>query len=82
MDLSLNLKGIVAQQLLKDKEGKGRHLALEVLLATPRASELVRQGEISEVKNYMSKTNNEGVCTFDNSLFQLVIDAKSVRKMH
>lgn len=76
LDLSLNLKGIVAQQLLKDKQGKGRHLALEVLLATPRASELVRQGDITEVKSYMSKTNNEGVCTFDHSLFNLVIDGK------
>nr|WP_261816009.1 PilT/PilU family type 4a pilus ATPase [Vibrio gallicus] len=76
LDLSLNLKGVVAQQLMRDKQGQGRHLALEVLLATPRVSELIRQGEISEVKSYMSKTLSDGVCTFDRSLFDLVIEGK------
>ncbi|CAM4304736.1 MULTISPECIES: PilT/PilU family type 4a pilus ATPase [Vibrio] len=76
LDLSLNLKGIVGQQLLKAKDGKGRHVALEILLSTPRSSDLIRQGEIAEIKNYMSKTRQEGICTFDHSLFNLVMQDK------
>jgi twitching motility protein PilU len=35
MDLSLNLKGIIAQQLIKRTDGKGRYPAIEILINTP-----------------------------------------------
>lgn len=76
LDLSLNLKGIVAQQLIKAKDHAGRYLALEVLLTTPRVSDLIRQGDIAEIKQYMAKTEQVGICTFDQSLFDLVVSGK------
>ena len=45
MDLSLNLKGIVAQQLILKKDGKGRRAVFEILLNTPLAADLVRKGQ-------------------------------------
>ncbi|CAM2933729.1 PilT/PilU family type 4a pilus ATPase [Vibrio rarus] len=76
LDLSLNLRGIVGQQLLKATQGTGRHVALEILQVTPRAADLIRQGEITEIKNYMAKTKQVGICTFDQSLFELLKQGK------
>jgi twitching motility protein PilU len=70
-DLSLNLRCVLAQQLIPDAHGKGRHAAFEVLLNTPRVSDLIRRGELHELKTVMSKSNESGMMTFDQSLFEL-----------
>ncbi len=49
MDLSLNLKGIVAQQLIPTPDGKARRAALEVLLGTPLVQDYIRDGEIHKL---------------------------------
>ena len=46
MDLSLNLKGVVAQQLMPTPDGKSRRVAMEVLLGTPLVQDYIRDGEI------------------------------------
>lgn len=71
MDLSLNLRGIVAQQLIPTPDGSGRKAALEVLLNTPLVSDLIRKGEVGELKNLMSKSNELGMQTYDQSLYRL-----------
>ena len=71
-DLSSNLKGIIGQQLIRDKQGKGRHGVFEILLNSPRVSELIRKGELGEIKVAMSKSREIGMQTFDQSLFDLV----------
>ena len=71
MDLSLNLKGIVAQQLVPTPDGKGRRAVIEVLLNTPLASDLIRKGEVHELKALMKRSNDLGMQTFDQSLYQL-----------
>ncbi|ORT52099.1 twitching motility protein PilT [Vibrio sp. qd031] len=76
LDLSLNLKGVIGQQLLRDKSGEGRHGVFEILLNSPRVSDLIRKGETHELKTTMAKSNEVGMCTFDQSLYQLVIDDK------
>ncbi|MBM7037941.1 PilT/PilU family type 4a pilus ATPase [Vibrio ulleungensis] len=76
LDLSLNLKGVIGQQLLRDKSGEGRHGVFEILLNSPRVSDLIRKGETHELKSTMAKSNEVGMCTFDQSLYQLVIDDK------
>ncbi|CAH0538512.1 PilT/PilU family type 4a pilus ATPase [Vibrio marisflavi] len=73
-DLSINLKGIVAQQLVRDKKGNGRHGVFENLLNTPRISDLLRRGELHELKAAMVKSKEHGMLTFDQSLYQLVVD--------
>ncbi len=71
MDLSLNLKGIVAQQLIPTPDGNGRRACLEVLLNTPLASDLIRKGEVAELKELMKKSTELGMQTFDQALFDL-----------
>lgn len=75
-DLSSNLKGIIAQQLVVDKSGRGRHGVFEVLLNTPRVADLIRRGELHELKSTMVKSSEAGMRTFDQSLYQLVSEGK------
>lgn len=70
LDLSLNLIAIVSQRLVPTVDGK-RAAAVEVMLVTPRARDLIRKGAISELKEMMEKSANEGMQTFDMSLLQL-----------
>jgi len=71
MDLSLNLKGIVAQQLIPTPDGKGRRCAMEILLGTPLVSDYIRDGEIHKLKDIMKESTNLGMKTFDQALFEL-----------
>lgn len=71
MDLSLNLKGIVAQQLVPTPDGTGRRAVIEVLLNTPLASDLIRKGEVQKLKELMKRSNEQGMQTFDQALFAL-----------
>jgi len=71
MDLSLNLKGMVAQQLIPTPDGKARRVAIEVMLGTPLVQDYIRQGEIHKLKEVMKESTNLGMMTFDQSLVQL-----------
>ncbi|WP_062263271.1 PilT/PilU family type 4a pilus ATPase [Endozoicomonas arenosclerae] len=71
MDLSLNLKGIVAQQLVRTREGKGRRAAVEILLTTPFIQDVIRNGDVHELKEIMRKSRELGMQTFDQALFDL-----------
>lgn len=71
MDLSLNLKAIIAQQLIPTPDGSGRRAAIEVLINTPLISDHIRKGEIHLLKELMSKSNEQGLQTFDQALFKL-----------
>ena len=71
MDLSLNLKGIVAQQLIPTPDGKARRVAMEVMLGTPLVQDYIRQGEIHKLKEVMKESTNLGMKTFDQSLVEL-----------
>jgi twitching motility protein PilU len=70
MDLSLNLKGIISQRLVR-KEGGGRVPAIEIMLNSPLISDLVFKGEVHEIKEVMARSNEQGMITFDQCLFKL-----------
>ncbi len=76
MDLSLNLKGIVAQQLVSRIDGKGRYPAMEILLGTPLVSDLIRKGEVHKLKELMQNSRELGMRTFDQALFDLYTEGK------
>ena len=76
MDLSLNLKAVISQRLLKTIDGKGRAAAIEILLNSPLISDLILKGEVHEIKNIMSKSNELGMKTFDQALFDLFEEDK------
>jgi twitching motility protein PilU len=71
MDLSLNMKALVAQRLLPIKEGKGRVAAFEILLDSPLISDLILRGDVHEIKEIMKKSTELGMQTFDAALFEL-----------
>jgi len=71
MDLSLNLRAIVAQQLIPTPDGKGRRPAIEIMINTPLVSDHIRKGELHLLKDLMHKSNEQGMQTFDQSLFAL-----------
>jgi len=70
-DLALNLRGIIAQQLVPTRDGNGRVAVIEVLLNSPYIAELIKKGEIGSIKEVMEKSNELGMQTFDQALFNL-----------
>jgi twitching motility protein PilU len=71
MDMSLNLKAIVAQQLLPTTDGKGRRAAIEVMINTPLIQDLIRKAEVHEIKEVIKKSTNLVMQTFDQALFEM-----------
>ena len=74
MDLSLNLKAMVAQQLLPRKDGKGRTPVVEVLLNSPLIAEYIRKGEVHLIKELMAKSTELGMQTLDQALVKAYKD--------
>jgi twitching motility protein PilT len=72
--LSTSLRGIVSQQLVKKKDGTGRAVALEILINTSAAANLIRQGKLEQLENVMQSSGREGMCTMDSSLKKLYDD--------
>lgn len=71
MDLSLNLRAVVAQQLIRRPDGKSRRPVVEVLINTPLAADLIRKGEIHKLKELMKRSTEHGMATFDQALYAL-----------
>ncbi|MBL4763231.1 MAG: PilT/PilU family type 4a pilus ATPase [Gammaproteobacteria bacterium] len=71
MDLSLNLKAVVSQRLLPTVTGKGRAAAIEIMINSPLMSDLILKGEVHEMKTLIAKSNELGMKTFDQALFDL-----------
>jgi twitching motility protein PilU len=76
MDLSLNLRGLVAQQLIKRADGKGRYPAIEILINTPLVSDLIRKGDVHKLKELMQDSREHGMQTFDQALYDLYLAGK------
>ena len=71
LDLSLNLNAIVGQQLIPTIDRDSVHPAVEILVNTPLVAQLIKQGDITELKEAMKNSTNQGMNTFDQSLFKL-----------
>lgn len=66
--LSLNLRAIVSQRLVRTVDGK-RRAAVEVMLNKPRIADLILKGEIGLIKEAMEQLTTDGLQTFDQALF-------------
>ncbi|RIZ69359.1 MAG: PilT/PilU family type 4a pilus ATPase [Methylococcales bacterium] len=76
LDLSLNLKGIVAQQLIRRNDGLGRYPAIEILINTPLIKDYIRKGEIHKLKEIMKNSQEQSMQTFDQALYDLYMAGK------
>lgn len=70
MDLGLNLRAIISQRLVRRESG-GRAAAMEILLNTPLVSDMIFKGEVAELKDVMKRSNEQGMITFDQCLFDM-----------
>ncbi|WP_105102732.1 PilT/PilU family type 4a pilus ATPase [Microbulbifer pacificus] len=71
MDLSLNLRAMVAQQLVPTPDGDGRRACLEIMINTPLMADLIRKGEVHKMKELMKRSTEQGMQTFDQALYEL-----------
>ncbi len=71
MDLSLNLKAMISQRLLRRATGTGRVAAMEILINTPLVADLIFNGRVAELKELMAKSTELGMQTFDQAIFDL-----------
>jgi twitching motility protein PilU len=70
MDLSLTLRAVVSQRLVRRKDGR-RTAAFEVLVNTPYIQELILSGRVDGVREAMQQSSDRNVVTFDQSLYRL-----------
>jgi twitching motility protein PilT len=70
--LSTSLRGVVSQQLLRRADGSGRVAALEILINTPAAANLIRQGKLDQLENTMQAGGAFGMRTMDSAIQQLL----------
>jgi len=71
MDLSLNLKSLISQRLIPTISGNGRVAAIEIMLNSPLMSDLIFKGNVHDIKELIAKSNELGMLTFDQALFEL-----------
>jgi twitching motility protein PilU len=75
MNLSLNLKSVISQRLVIGKDGK-RLPAVEILINTPLIRDMMRRGQVHEIKEAMDRSLQEGMQTFDQALYALYKEGK------
>jgi twitching motility protein PilU len=75
LQLSLNLKAIISQRLIKCSDG-GRVAAVEILIANSRIKDLIKKAEVDTIKEAMNSADNEGMQTFDQAIFKLYISGR------
>lgn len=73
LQLSLNLRAIVSQRLVRTVDGT-RRAAVEIMLNRPRIADLIKKGEVDMIKPAMEQLIHEGLQTFDQALFDLYKD--------
>ena len=72
-DISLNLRAIISQRLVKTVDG-GRRAAIEILINTPLIADLIAKGDVSGMKPIMAKSKELGMQTFDQALLKLYLE--------
>ena len=75
LQLSMNLRAIISQRLVPGVDGK-RVAAMEILMDTPRVKDLIKKGQVDQLKDAMEQGVQEGCQTFDYVLFTLYRDGK------
>ncbi len=74
--LSESLKAVIAQQLLKTRDGKGRCAALEVLLGSSALASIIREGKITQIDSLIQTGTAMGMQSMDSHLQELVNSGK------
>ena len=70
--LSESLKAVIAQQLLKTSDGRGRCAAVEILLGSPALATIIRESKISQIDSFIQAGKTQGMQTMDQHLQELL----------
>lgn len=70
--LSESLKAVIAQQLLKTSDGRGRCAAVEILLGSPALATIIRESKISQIDSFIQSGKTQGMQTMDHHLRELL----------
>ncbi|MCH1554128.1 MAG: PilT/PilU family type 4a pilus ATPase [Luminiphilus sp.] len=68
MDLSINLKAVVGQQLIPRKGSSGRVAVVELMLSTMLMQEYIRDGEVNRIPDLIKRSSDQGMQTFDQAI--------------
>jgi twitching motility protein PilT len=71
--LSESLRGVVAQQLLRTKGGKGRVAAHEIMVGTPAVSNMIREGKTFQIPSMIQTGKKDGMILMDQSITNLLM---------
>ncbi len=74
--LSESLKAVIAQQLLKTKDGRGRCAALEILIGSKALASTIREGKINQIPSLIQTNTKQGMQTMDQHLMKLYEEDK------
>ncbi len=74
--LADSLKAVIAQQLLKTKDGKGRCAALEILIGSTALASIIREGKINQIESMIQTGTTQGMQTMDQCLQKMIDDGK------
>ena len=66
------MRAIIAQQLLKRADGKGRIAALEILISSLSLANIIREGKTPQIPSYITMGKNQGMQFMDNVLIDYV----------
>jgi twitching motility protein PilT len=70
--LSLVLEGVLSQQLIPTADGRGRAMALEIMVTTPAIRNLIREEKIHQIYSSMQAGQKFGMQTMNQALVDLV----------
>lgn len=79
--LADSLQAVVAQQLIPRSDGKGRVIAVELLLSNPAVRNLIREGKEHQLYTVMQTSRSAGMQTIDQSLANLCLAGKINRNV-
>ena len=74
--LAESLSAVVAQQLLKTKDGSGRCAAIEILIGSPALATSIREGKISQINSIIQTGSASGMQSMDQHLLQLIKESR------
>jgi twitching motility protein PilT len=78
--LSESLKAVIAQQLLKTKDGRGRCAAVEILIGSSALASMIREGKISQISSLIQTGSGVGMQSMDDNLMKLVREGTITRE--
>jgi twitching motility protein PilT len=71
IQLATTLRGVISQQLITRADGKGRLVAVEVMIGTAAVSNMIREGKSHQLNNVIQSSGNLGMRMMDDAIFEL-----------